>query len=294
MFGSNVWGTVFGRLCRVPVIVAHEHSWSYVGQPLRRLLDRELISRFANAFVAVSAADRDRMIAIERVRPAKIRVVPTAYIPRAADGNGDIRRELGIPADDPVIGTVAVLRPEKALEVLLAAFSMLPERLSRARLIIAGEGWSRPPLMDEAARLGVQDRVHFLGMRADTDAVWRALDVAAISSDREGFPVAALEAMTNGVPLVATAVGGVPELLEDGVSALLLPPRNPEALAQALVRLLDDPALRATLADEAKRVSRAFSLERLLSTMDEMYVGLLGQSRRGRATLSVVNATTTR
>lgn len=281
MIGSNVWGSLFGRLCRVPVVIAHEHSWSYVGQPLRRLTDR-VISRLADTFVAVSEADRERMISIERVQAAKITVIPTAYIPRASADQGDVRGELGIAADVPVIGTIAILRREKALHVLIAAVALLPERLSRTRLIVAGHGPCRGALEAQAADLGLRDRVHFLGMRDDVDAIWRALDVGAISSDREGTPLAAIEAMTNRIPLVATSVGGIPEMLEHEVSALLVQPRDPAGLAGALARLLDDPALRTRLAEAAWGLSRAFSLERLMQTIEEMYLGLLAESRRDR------------
>lgn len=290
MFGSNLWGTLFGRACRVPVVIAHEHSWSYVGEPLRRLLDGAVISRLADRFVAVSNADRDRMVAVEHVRPAKIVVIPTAYIPRAGSDRGDVRAELGIGPSDSVIGTVAILRPEKALEVLIEAFSLLPQRLSRARLVLAGDGPCRATLEGRATELGVRERVHFLGMRDDPDAIWRALDVAALSSDREGMPTAAIEAMTNGVALVATSVGGVPELLQHEVSALLVQPRDPRALARALARLLEDPALRARLAGEAGRVSGAFSLERLMIATEEMYVELLARARRRRSGREVLKA----
>jgi glycosyltransferase involved in cell wall biosynthesis len=291
-FGSNLWGTVIGRLCRVPVVIAHEHSWSYVGQPLRRLLDRMVISRYADTFVAVSTADRDRMISIEHVKPAKIRVITTAYLPRASIDRGDLRAELGIGADVPVVGTVAILRPQKAIDVLLDAFSRLPDRLSHARLVIAGDGRSRGALEAHAAELGLRERVHFVGIRDDADAVWRAFDVGAISSHFEGTPIAAIEAMTNGVALAATAVGGVPELLENDVSALLVAPRDPAALAAALTRLLDDPVLRARLAGEAQVISGSFSLTRLMKSTEDMYLELLSDARRGSTSPAAVAAAT--
>jgi hypothetical protein len=100
MFGSNVWGTVIGRMCRVPVVVANETTWSYEGQPLRRALDGQLIGRFADAFVAVSEADRARMVSIEGVPSEKTVVIPTAYVPRVGcDAESDLRAELGIGAE---------------------------------------------------------------------------------------------------------------------------------------------------------------------------------------------------
>ena len=294
MFGSNVWGTVFGRLCRVPVVIAHEHTWSYVGQPLRRLLDGFLIGRLADAFVAVSSADRDRMVAIEHVPRRKITVIPTAYLPRSSSSpQQDVRAELGIAPGVPVVGTIAILRPQKALHVLIEAFTLLPATLSNARLVIAGYGPCREALEAQVQRLGVADRVHLIGIRDDPDAVWGAVDVAAFSSDFEGSPLAVIEAMTNGVPVVATSVGGVPELVEDGVSGLLVPAGDPAVLARALARPLEDRALRERLAEEARRVSEGFSIQRLLRDTETMYLGLLADARRGRGGRTPVSVATT-
>ena len=120
-FGSNLWGTIVGRLARVPVIVAHEHTWSYEGQPLRRLADRAVIARWSSAFVAVSREDQRRMIEVEGIRPQDTLFIPNGIPAPPAASGADVRAELGIAPDAPVIGTVSVLRPQKALDVLLRA-----------------------------------------------------------------------------------------------------------------------------------------------------------------------------
>src|SRR5215213_8949945 len=119
MFGSNVWGTVIGRLARVPVVVAHEHTWSFQGKPLRRLVDRELIGRGSSVFVAVSRDDRRKMIEIERVAADKVLFMPNGIPTPPPPSGADVRAELGIAPDAPVIGTVSVLRPQKALHLLV-------------------------------------------------------------------------------------------------------------------------------------------------------------------------------
>src|SRR5580692_7180969 len=112
-FGSNVWGTLMGRLARVPVVLAHEHTWSYEGQPLRRFLDRELVARGADRFIAVSREDRRRMIEVERIDPARTLFLPNG-VPASPPPDGhDVRAELGIPPDVPVIGTVGVRSEER-------------------------------------------------------------------------------------------------------------------------------------------------------------------------------------
>jgi glycosyltransferase involved in cell wall biosynthesis len=270
-FGANVWGTILGRLSRVPVVMAHEHTWSYEGQPLRRFLDGQLIGRLAHAFVAVSKRDRDRMIAIEGVPPEKIVVMPTAFVPRAANGSGDLRNRLGIPSGATVIGTAAVLRPQKALHVLVEAFARLASSHPDAHLVVAGTGPCGAPIEALARERGVADRVHLLGWIEDVAGLLKASDIAAISSDFEGTPLFALECMAHGVPLVSTDVGGIADVLEDGRSVLLVPRRDPEALAGALTALLDDTERRQALASAAAERLHPLRIEQVAADFAGLY-----------------------
>lgn len=275
MFGSNVWGTIVGRAARVPVLVAHEQSWNYEGQPVRKLLDGRLIGRFADTFVAVSSADRDRMVAVEGVPADKVRVELNAYVPRTGVRPPPrLREELGLGADVPLVGTVAILRPQKALHVLLEAFARLD---SGAHLVVGGDGSCRAALEERAAALGIAGRTHFLGLRDDVDGILTAVDVAAMSSDFEGTPLFAFECMAAGTPLVATAVGGLPDMLEDGRSALLVPPRDPAALAAGLSRALGDAALRQALASAAHERLERYRIEAVAERFGRVYEELLEQ-----------------
>jgi glycosyltransferase involved in cell wall biosynthesis len=249
LFGSNVWGTVLGRLTGVPVVVAHEHTWSFEGQPIRRLVDRELIGRFADAFVAVSQADRRRMIEIEGVRADRVVLVPNGIPQPPAPTGHDVRAELGIRPGAPVIGAVGVLRPQKGFDVLVRAAARLAPRHPGLRVLIAG-GAIDPghvaSLRALSAELGVEETVCFLGLRRDIPDVLAALDVAVSSSDFEGSPLAVMEYMDAALPIVATRVGGVPDLIEDGEHGLLVERRDPDALAATVERmLLDREAARA-------------------------------------------------
>jgi glycosyltransferase involved in cell wall biosynthesis len=275
MFGSNVWGTVVGRAAGVPVVVAHEHTWDYEGQPVRRLLDRHLIGRFADAFVAVSEADRDRMVGLEGVPADKVRLMPNAYVPTRDGPVGDLRAELGVGADVPLVGTAAIMRPQKAHAVLLDAFSRL--RDPAARLVLAGDGRCRGDLERQAEALGIGARTHFLGLRDDVDTILAALDVAVISSDFEGTPLFALESMAAGTPLVATTVGGLPALLEDERTALLVPPRDPATMAAAIERLLGDAGLRSALATAAVERARPHAIDAVAERFGDLYSELLAR-----------------
>ena len=279
MLGSNVWGTLIGRMCRVPVLIAHEHGWSYEGNRFRRLIDGRVIGRLSSAFIAGSNADRERMIQLEKVPSEKAIVIPGAYIPRRdRHRDDDLRTQLGIPAGAPVVGTMQLLRPEKALEVLVEAFSILTGSLPGAHMIIAGDGACRPALEQAASTLGVAERVHFLGMRQDLEDVLSAFDVAAISSDNEGTSLFALECMVHGVPLVSTDVGGPREFLKDGVSVLLVPRRDPRALAAALQSVLRRPERGRELAQAAQRKSAEFTIDRIVPLYEELYARLLRES----------------
>jgi glycosyltransferase involved in cell wall biosynthesis len=278
-FGSNIWGTTIGRVCGVSVIIAHEHNWSYGGNRLRASLDGQLIGRLATRFIAVSQSSRERMIAIEGVSPDKVLVMPTAYIPHSGAGHDDIRAELGLGKDVPVIGVAAGLRPEKALEVMLEAHARVAAQVSGAQLVIAGEGPCRKRLERELRRLGTGDSVHLLGLRRDVDAILRGVNVGAMSSDWEGMPLFVFECMATNTPLVATAVGGLPEVVEDGRTGLLVPARDSVSLADALARILTDPELARRLAAGAARHLHQFTIETVANRFAELYEQLTAEAR---------------
>jgi len=278
MFGSNLWGSMLGRLARVPAVVAHEHSWSYKGEPWRRLIDGHVIGHLADAFVAVSERDRRRMIAVEGVPAAKIKVIPNPYIPRPSALPVDIRLRLGIPEGAPVIGTAAILRPEKALGVLIDALALILEAAPEARLIIAGDGSCRGALEHHAASLGLGHRVHLIGHWEDVGGLLDAVDVAVISSDREGAPLFAIESMVHRTPLVSTDVGNVGDVLQDGREIRLVPRRDPTALATEIQGLLCDPArAKAQAAAAAVRADR-YAIDRIAGEFAALYEQLC---RRG-------------
>ena len=281
-FGSNVWGTVAGRIAGVPVVLAHEHTWSYEGQPLRRFLDRELVARGADRFIAVSREDQRRMIEIEHIDPARTLFLPIGVVPLPPPGDRDVRAELGIPPGAPVIGAVGVLRPQKALQVLLHAMSSLVDEWPDIQALLVGEGPEREELERLVARLGLEGSVRFLGYRADLPDVLRVLDIAVCSSDFEGSPAAVLEYMEAGLPVVATAVGGIPDLIEPDVHGLLVPAGDPAALSAALAALLRDPERGREMGARGQQRRRAeFDFDTTVRRLEDLYLELL--AARGRA-----------
>jgi len=283
MFGSNAWSVLWGRLARVPVIVAHEHTWSFEGRRLRKLVDREVIARGADVFVAVSREDERRMHELERISPADTLFLPNGIAPLAPPSGKDVRAELGIPPDPPVVGTIGILRPQKALDVLVRAAAAVVRDFPNAHVLIAGGGPEKEPLRELIAGLGLESSVHLIGLRRDVPDVLAAIDVAVSSSDFEGSPLAVMEYMAAGKPVVATRVGGVPDLIDDGVHGLLVERQDPEALGAAIAAVLRDPERAAEMGRRGRERQRAeFDLDVMVERIGRLYEELFERSRRGR------------
>jgi glycosyltransferase involved in cell wall biosynthesis len=275
MFGSNLWGTVIGRLTGVPVVVAHEHTWSFEGEPLRRLLDRELIARWSDAFICVSRADRRKMIEIERIPAERIRFIPNGIAPRAPTPGRDLRAELGV-GSGPLVGAVGSLRAQKAYDVLIQAAARLRKDHPDLHVLIAGGGPEQARLEALISELGLGDIVFLLGRRLDTPDILAELDVAVCASHFEGSPLAVMEYMEAGLPIVATRVGGIPDLIDDGVHGLLVEPDSPIVLAQAIEDLLNDRSRASALGAHAReRRRREFDLDVMVHNVEALYDELL-------------------
>jgi glycosyltransferase involved in cell wall biosynthesis len=286
-FGSNVWGTIIGRAMGVPVVIAHEQSWasarfSAAGPRFRSFVDRELIGRFSDLFFAVSRADRRRMIEVERVNPHRICVMPNTVSPARPSGH-DVRSELGIPREAPIIVTVCQLRPEKALDVLVEAMETVHERFPDVRLLIAGDGSEQSRLRDQIAAARLDHRITLLGTRRDVPDLLATASIAVCCSDFEGTPLSVMEYMAAGKPVVATRVGGLPEVVEDGVHGLLVKPRDPSGLAASLCELIAEPDRARAMGERGReRQQREFDLETTVRDLENLYETLYLHSERGK------------
>jgi glycosyltransferase involved in cell wall biosynthesis len=277
-FGSNAWGAMLAPLGRVPVFVAHEHTWSYEGQPVRRFVDRELIARRSAAFVAVSREDRRRMIEVERIAPDDVTFVANGIDAVPAGDRERVRQELGVPEGAPLLGAVAVLREQKGLDVLVRALDEVVREVPDARLAVAGEGPERASLEALAEELGIGPRVMLLGNRSDIPDLLAGFDVAVSASWFEGSPLAAMEYMDAGLPIVATRVGGMPDLIDDGVHGRLVEPGDAAGLAAAVVELLRDPERARAMGERARERRRAeFDLDGTVRTLEAMYERLVAE-----------------
>ena len=182
------------------------------------------------------------------------------------------RAEYGLPDDAPIVGVVARLEPEKGHPTLLEAWPTVLRAVPDARLLIVGEGSRREPLEAQALELGIADRVIFTGRRDDVPAVTAALDVAVLPSYREAQGLTILEAMALSRPVVASNVGGIPEMVEDGITGLLVPPHDPLALAGAIARLLTNHPLADMLGRAGHDlVHERFCIELMVEAVEAIY-----------------------
>jgi glycosyltransferase involved in cell wall biosynthesis len=286
-FASTLYAGLFGRAAGVPVVIAHEHSWGF-DDPVQRFLDRNAVSRLADVVVAVSGEEKRKLVRLEGIPPHRIRVVPNGIPPHRPLRRRSVRAELGISPATPLVGLVGVLRPEKAVELLVEAAAQLAGRVPGVRVVVIGGGVERERLGALVRRMGLEDAIHLLGAwpGADVPDVLAELDVAVNCSDREGTPLSVLEYMAAGRAIVATAVGAVPEVLGDGAYGVLVPPRDPEALARAVGDLLLNPARREKLGGHARAHQEAtFSERAMVERVERLYEELL-RARAARPLLS--------
>jgi L-malate glycosyltransferase len=260
-------------LMQVPIVIDHWHGFTRFNRK-RRLICR-LLAHFTDLSLAVSQGVKDYLVKKIGLNPGKIRVVPNgvdiATIDAARPG-AEVRRELGLPQGVPIIGLVGRLDHwGKGHKELFEAMAGLKERYPIHALIIGG-GRRRKEVRALAASLGLADIVHFLGHRRDVPDLLNAMDIFILPSYSEGVSLALLEAMAAGLPVIASEVGGNPEVVTDGETGLIIPSRDAGALAQALERLLTDPAWGKAMGENARsHVVANYSLERLGREINGIY-----------------------
>lgn len=246
--------------------------------PIRRGRWSSLLYDRAVAAVAAISEEVRRQLVAGGVRPERIRVIPSGVEPPAglpgAAGRAAARVRFGANAE-PMVAVVAALERRKGHDVLLHALAVLRARGVPVRCLVCGDGSERAALERLASSLGLGDAVRFLGEQRQVADVLAAADVFVLPSRWEGLGVAILEAMAMALPVVASAVGGIPEAVVDGVTGVLVPPEHPAALADALAALVADPARARALGERGRaRVLERFTIERMAESYERLYEDL--------------------
>jgi glycosyltransferase involved in cell wall biosynthesis len=258
-----------------PRLVSTEHNvWSSHNRLTR--IANAATSALDDAHLAVSNAVRDSMPRHLRSRTRVIQYgVELQRVRSARSARRSIREELGIDDDHLVIGTVANLRATKGYPDLLMAAKLVADQDDNVSFVAVGQGPMEAELHERHRALGLGNRFRFLGYRADACEVMAAFDIFCLASHHEGLPIALMEAMVLGLPSVATRVGGNAEIIADGDTGILVPPRQPGALAEALLALARDPDRRATMAPAASHRGDELGVEVAIGEIEKIYEQLV-------------------
>jgi glycosyltransferase involved in cell wall biosynthesis len=276
------WALLAARLARVPATVCTIQITPAQRERWLTRLDRRITTAGVDRFIAVSQVSRQRLVDYLGQSPAKIAVIPNAvelerYATAPALAGDSVRTRHGVSPDAVLLGAVARLSPQKGLSYLIDALPAIVAQQPRVQVLLVGDGPLRAALEAQATALGVRDRVHFAGPQEDVPSYLRAMDLFVLPSLFEGLPLAVLEAMAAALPVVATAVDGTPEAVEDGVTGRLVPPRDAAAFAETVLDLLRDPAAQARMGAAGRARANEFSVEALVDHVSSVYAEVLGR-----------------
>lgn len=289
MFRASLFASPIGRLCRVPVIIETPHvreTWRKGWIKSHFVVDRA-VSRLVDRYIAVSESNARYLIEQKRIPAGKISVIQNGCsverVDRSKAHPEGIRESLEFSNDDLVLIAMARLEPQKGHRILLQALAPVRSQFPNIRLICLGTGALEEELKKMTEQLGLEAIVRFVGFRSNVADWLAAADIGVLSSFYEGLPLAAAETLAAGLPIVATAVDGTPEVVVDGQTGLLVPPGNPAAMAEAIAKLARQPELRRSFAAAGReRVLKQFTIERQVEQTANLY--LSEWSRRTRST----------
>lgn len=285
MFHANIPGRLLGRAARVPVIIGSEHTMGQESQ------FRQWINRWSGPLTdgVICVSEQVRAFAEQQIGlpPQKLTVIPNGIELQRFDrlpSQAEVRRRFGLPQTSTVMGAIGRPRPVKGYRYLIDAFAQLAPAHPALTLLLVGNGPERAALTEQARQKGLVDRAFFLDDQTDIPALLPALDLLVAPSLWEGMPMVVLEAMAARLPVVATRVGGTPDVVADGETGLLVAPSDAMQLAQSIERLLVDPGLRQQMGRAGRaRAEQNFSIEQNVAQTQALYERLVrktGNSKR--------------
>ncbi|MBN1813018.1 MAG: glycosyltransferase family 4 protein [Anaerolineae bacterium] len=287
---AGILGRWAARLTGVPIIVHTVHGWAHHDRqhPLVRrayILLEQLTQHITDRLVVVSPRNIEKGLADSIASPEKYVTIRSGIeLDRFRQPNRPceaVRAELGIPLDVAVVGTVTRLSPQKAPLDFVAAAAQVAARRPDVHFVVVGDGPLRAEVESQIAAEGLTARFHLTGLRRDVPDLLHSFDVFALTSLWEGLPRVLPQAMAAGLAIVATAVDGNAEAVEDGVNGFLTPPGDPQALADALLRLLDDPALAAQMGAAGRERADEFGARKMVDDIAALYEALLAHVSHG-------------
>jgi glycosyltransferase involved in cell wall biosynthesis len=287
---AGILGRLAAWLARVPTIIHAPHGHVFYGH-FGRLLSRiflqveKLLGRITHHQIALTPEESNDYLNLGVAKSNNISVIHSGVdlncFKRSATESNPKRNELGIPSDYLVVGYVGWLIPIKGVTYLVKAMSEVVQRHPNSLLLLVGKGDEKgeeeTKLSKQVENLGIADNVRFLGWRPDVDEIMSCFDIFVLPSLNEGMGRVLVEAMATGLPIVASSVGGIPDLVKDGENGLLVPPANAGALEQAISDLLSDKSRRKHMGETGKKMCRPYSVEAMVEKIDNLYSRLLGE-----------------
>lgn len=279
-YGASNFGRLAGVISRIPIIVhAHDEDTNY---PWYQALADLLLNRYSDKVIAISNAVKESCITKRKMYNNLIILLHNGIplekfrMPFCEEITRQ-KRIFGLPSDSYIVGCVAKLRKEKGIEYLLKAVPMVLEAFPSTVFLIVGGGPLRKELEKLSAQLAIDKKVVFLGYREDIAEVLSVFDVKVQPSLTEGFGLAVAEAMAMGKPIVASNVGGIREILKDEDTACLVPPGNPEALADKIIYLLRNPKTAGEMGIRAKEESKKYDIDLHVNRLEAEYLKLISE-----------------
>jgi glycosyltransferase involved in cell wall biosynthesis len=281
LFDADLCAFLAGKTTGVPIIVSTVPSFTFL-RSKKHQLRYKVLSLFFDTFIPISEAISQYMIKNCKITSRKVTVVHPGFLDKFSNPNDEeetkgLRKEFGLTGTDIVIGTVARLDPRKGYNYLLESAAKISKIYPRVRFIFAGVGELKAELEELVKKLDISEKIIFAGNVKSIPDFLGLLDIFVLPSLDEGFGIVVLEAMTAGLPVVASKVGGIPEIINENETGFLVEPANPEALAQAIIKLIDDKELRVRMGDLAKAEVKKFSSKEMTKKIEKVYDFYIGK-----------------
>jgi len=287
---AGLLGRLAAWLARVPIVIHTPHGHVFYGH-FGRFLSRiflqmeKLLGKITHHQIALTPEESNDYLSLRVSQPSNTSVIHSGvdvhrFIEGAKQRNKK-RKELNILPDSLVVGYVGWLIPIKGVTYLVSAMARVVEQHSKSVLVLVGKGDDKSEeeikLKEQVKNLGLSDKVHFLGWRPDVDEIMPCFDILVLPSFNEGMGRVLVEGMAAGLPIVASRVGGIPDLVKQGENGLLVPPANAGALEQAISDLSSDKAKRKRMGETGKKMCRPYSVEAMVDKIDNLYSRLLAR-----------------
>jgi glycosyltransferase involved in cell wall biosynthesis len=268
-------GGIASRLARAPIVIRSRHIEVDYDTPL---LARIAFEFLADYVLTTSAKIRERLVREVGLDPSRVECLPTGvdFSRFSPDAQSTVREELGLADSIPLVGMIAVLRSWKGHADFIQAARLVLEKKPETHFIIAGGGPGRDYVLELITEANLDKKISFLGYREDIPEILAALSMLVLPSiAHEGIPQVILQAQAMGKPVIGSNIGGIPDVVEDGVTGLLVPPQNPQQLANAIVKIIDNPAKARQMALAARQRARSnHSLDAMGTRLEELYLKL--------------------